>query len=108
VKIYDDVPRDTDFPYVTFGQSVERDWSTGTEEGCEHLVSLHVWSRFNGRREVLEISAVIQASLHDQTLNLSGNRLVNIRHDFSDARRDGDGETYHGIVRFRAVTEPIP
>jgi len=107
-KIYDDVPRDTDFPYLTFGQSVERDWSTGSEEGREHLVSLHVWSRLNGRKEVLEIAEAIQATLHDQTLIISGNRLVNFRHEFSDARREPDGETYHGVVRFRAVTESVP
>lgn len=42
-KIYDDVPQRTDFPYVSFGQSTERDWSTATEDGAEHLVTLHVW-----------------------------------------------------------------
>jgi len=36
---------------------------------------------------------------------LSGHRLINLRHEFSEARRDSDGETFHGIARFRAVTE---
>jgi hypothetical protein len=43
--------------------------------------------------------------LHDQDLTLSGHRLVNLRHESSEARRDSDGETFHGIARFRAVTE---
>ena len=32
--------------------------------------------------------------------------LVNLRHEFSEARLDPDGDTFHGIVRYRAVTEP--
>ena len=44
-RIYDDVPRGAELPYVTFGQSTARDWSTGSEAGSEHIVTLHVWSR---------------------------------------------------------------
>ena len=44
-RIYDDVPVRGEFPYVTFGQTTERDWSTGTDDGAEHVVTLHVWSR---------------------------------------------------------------
>ncbi len=45
-------------------------------------------------------------ALHDSALALTGHRLVNLRHELTDTRRDPDGETYHGIVRLRAVTEP--
>ncbi len=105
-KIYDDVPRDATFPYVTFGESVVRDWSTGSDEGFEHVVTLHAWSRANGRRESHEIVGALRSSLHDQALAVEGHRLINLRHEFSEARREADGETYHGIVRYRAVTEP--
>jgi hypothetical protein len=44
--------------------------------------------------------------LHDQPLTLVDHDLVNLRHEFSEARPDPDGDTYHGIVRYRAVTEP--
>ena len=106
-KIYDDVPRDAEFPYVTFGASVVRDWSTGSDEGFEHVVTLHAWSRANGRRESHEIVGALRSSLHDQTLSIDGHRLINLRHQMSEARREDDGETYHGIVRYRAVTEPV-
>ena len=26
----------------------------------------------------------------------------------ADVRREADGRTYHALVRFRAVTEPLP
>ena len=105
--VYDHVPRGSQFPYVTFGQSTERDWSTGGEDGHEHVLTLLVWSQAAGRREVQAINAAIRARLHDQVLALAGFRLVNLRHEFSDIRREVDGETIRGLIRFRAVTEPL-
>jgi hypothetical protein len=94
-RIYDDAPQDAAFPFVTLGQSVIRDWSTGT-----------VWSRGGGKKQTLEIIETIKAVLHDQPLLLADHHLVNLRHEFSEARLDPDGDTFHGIVRYRAVTEP--
>lgn len=105
--VYDDVPRQAAFPYVTIGQSTVRDWSTGGEPGHEHILTLHVWSRAAGRKETYEIIGALEETLHDASLALSQHRLVNLRHEVSDARRDPDGETYHGVVRYRAVTEPL-
>ena len=105
-RVWDDVPRGAEFPYLTFGQSTARDWSTGTEEGNEHILTLHVWSRANGEREAHEIMAAVRDALHDAELAVAGHRLVNLRHEFSDAMRVPDGESYHGVVRYRAVTEP--
>lgn len=105
-RIFDDVPQRPVFPYVTLGQSTLRDWSTATDDGAEHLVTLHVWSRADGRREVHELMSALRAALHEQPLVLEGHHLVNLRHEQSEARREPDGETYHGIVRLRAITEP--
>ncbi len=106
-RVYDEVPSRAEFPYVAFGQTTERDWSTGTELGAEHVVTLHVWSRAAGRKESDEIMDAVKAALHYASLTLTGHRLVNLRHEFSDARRETDGESYHGVTRYRAVTEPV-
>jgi hypothetical protein len=106
-RVYDEVPVRGEFPYLTFGQTTERDWSTGTDPGHEHIFTLHVWSRARGRKETDDVMAAAKAALHDQALTLTGHRLVNLRHEFSDARREPDGETYHGVARYRAVTEPL-
>jgi Protein of unknown function (DUF3168) len=107
-RIYDDVPQATDPPYLTLGQSTVNDWSTGTEDGDEHLLTLHIWSLADGRRETHAIIDALRAALHDRALVLDGHQLINLRYVYSDARREADGETYHGIVRLRAVTEPMP
>lgn len=105
-RIYDHVPRKVDYPYVTFGQNTVRDWGTDDDEGSEHIITLHVWSLAAGRAEVHEIVAAVRAALHDRDLPLLRHRLINLRHELSETRREPDGERFHGIVRLRAVTEP--
>jgi Protein of unknown function (DUF3168) len=104
-RIYDDPPQVASYPFITLGQSLLRDWSTGTEDGAEHLLTLHVWSRAGGKKQVHDILEAIKSTLHNQPLSLVDLELVNLRHEFSEARPDPDSDTYHGIVRYRAVTE---
>jgi Protein of unknown function (DUF3168) len=105
--IYDDVPQASAFPYITFDPSTARDWSTASDTGSEHSITLSVWSQAKGRAQVHEIMAAARDALHGQPLTLDGHRLINLRHEFSEPRRSADGETYLGTARFRAVTEPI-
>jgi Protein of unknown function (DUF3168) len=105
VRIYDHAPQGASFPFITLGQSVIRDWSTGTEDGAEHSLTLHVWSRSGGKKQMQEIVEAIRRALHDQPLPLEDHFLINLRHEFSEARLDPDGDTFHGVVRYRAVTE---
>ncbi|HJZ42695.1 MAG TPA: DUF3168 domain-containing protein, partial [Hyphomicrobiaceae bacterium] len=84
-RVYDDVPQASAFPYLTFGHSLVRDWSTGSEDGSEHVVTLHVWSQGKGKKEAHEIMGAVRTALHDQALSLSGHRLVNLRHELSEA-----------------------
>jgi hypothetical protein len=105
--IYDAPPQNTAFPYVVIDQTQIRDWSTGTEQGAEHMLMLHVWSRYAGKREAHEIADAIRAALDGALLSLEDHRLVNLRHQYSELKRDPDGETQHGVLRFRAVTEPM-
>ncbi len=105
--LYDDVPQDAEFPYVVIDQMRLNDWSTGSERGSEHILMLHIWSRYRGKREIHEIADAIRVALDDVELTLDDNRLINLTHQYSDLKRDEDGETWHGVMRFRAVTEPV-
>jgi hypothetical protein len=105
--IYSNPPPAAEFPFITIGHSVNKDWSTGTEDGNEHSLTLHIWSRADSALEVYEITQLVRDLLHDQPLSLDDHYLINLRHQFSEARIDPDGETLHGIVRYRAVTEPM-
>lgn len=104
-KVFDHVPAGAAFPYVTFGRTSVYDWSTATESGTEQLFTLHVWSKARGKAEALAVLELISAILHDQPLLLDGHALVNLRREFADVRHDEDLDLYHGLARFRAVTE---
>jgi hypothetical protein len=105
-RVHDLAPANAPFPYVTFGRTSVQDWDTGTDSGSEHLFTLHVWSKARGKTETLEIMEMIRSALHDVDLALDQHRLVNLRLDFQEARFNEDLAVHHGIIRFRAVTEP--
>ncbi len=64
-------------------------------------------SRSGGKKQVHEIIDAIKTVLHDQPLTLADHHLINLRRELSEARQDPDGDTFLGIVRYRAVTEPM-
>jgi hypothetical protein len=105
-RVYDEPPPSVVFPYVTLGEARVIDWSTGTESGEEHQLTLHAWSRQGGHREAHLIAGALLQALDDAPLTLADHRLVNLRFALADIRREKDGRTYHALVRFRAVTEP--
>lgn len=105
-RIFDHVPVNTPFPYLVFGRTTVSDWSTDTEDGCEHLFTIHAWSKARGKLEVLNIMSALCQQLHEADLVLQGHRLVNLRCEFEEIRHDEDLDAYHGMARFRAVTEP--
>ncbi|MEM7425189.1 MAG: DUF3168 domain-containing protein [Pseudomonadota bacterium] len=104
--IHDDVPQGADFPFVSIGEIRTNDWSTQSARGHEHFLTLHAWSRARGRKEVQAIMTALDQLLDGAAIPLQDHVLVNLSLVFWDARRDRDGETYHGVMRFRAVTEP--
>lgn len=106
-KIYDEAPRTADFPYVTLGEARITDFSAGDEPGEEHQLTLHAWSRQGGHREAHLIAGTLLQALDDAPLAPDGHHLVNLRFSLADIRREADGRTYHALVRFRAVTEPV-
>jgi Protein of unknown function (DUF3168) len=105
-RIYDEPPRAAAFPYVTLGETKISDYSTGTEPGEEHQLTLHAWSRQGGHKEAHIIAGALLQALDDAPLTLADCHLVNLRFAVADIRREADGRTYHALVRFRAVTEP--
>ena len=105
-RIYDHAPANVPFPYVTFGRASLRDWGTATENGSEHLFSIHVWSRAKGRSEAVSIMDAIRQILHDGALILAGHSLINLRRETHEIRFDDDHRVHHGTLQFRAVTEP--
>lgn len=105
--VYDDVPqvadtgRDDVFPFVTLGDDTINDWSTDTTSGGEATITLHVWSRANGRRECKQIQGAIYDALHRQELATPDHTFIGCDFDMAETLLDPDGQTRHGPIRFR-------
>ncbi len=106
-RIYDEAPRAAPTPYVTFTLSQTRDWSTMTDRGAEHFLSLDVWSSRPGAYEALEIAALVAAALDDAALSLDGHRLISLRCLDTQTGRENANRFVRARLRLRAVTEVI-
>jgi hypothetical protein len=106
-KVFDAVPQGMAPPYAVFDRIETRDWSTKGSRGFEHMVTIHVWSGREGKREAYEIIAAMDAALDNQALPLDGHHLVSLSSVFWTALRTPDGRHHQGIMRLRATTEEI-
>lgn len=92
-------------PCLVVGETETRDYSTGTEGGEEHRLTLEVWSEGAGRREAGEIADQVRMLLHDAALELEGAVLVSLAHERTRTRRQPKTSYFVAELRFRAVTE---
>lgn len=106
-KIFDEAPRGESPPYVTFGDSFWRDWSTATDKGAQQTLALFVWTDHRGARQALVIAEHVAAALDGAALALDGHRLIDLRLDAMDTRREGAGRLARASLRFRALTETL-
>ena len=86
-------------PYVFIGESEVSD-----DSPLGHMVRIdvHTWSKLEGPHEVKEIQHSIREALHAISLTQDDWRFSCIREDFAKAFVDADGESWHGVQRFRA------
>jgi hypothetical protein len=92
-------------PCIVFGDMETRDYSTVTEAGEEHRLTIEVWSQMEGRREAGEIADRVQVLLHDAPLALASYELVSLMHIRTRTRRQPKTKLFCAELQFRAVTE---
>ena len=102
--VHDHVPQDAAFPYVTMGESTAVAYGAVGIVGLDTTLTLHVWSRSRGRKELKQVMAEMHRILHDADLTVTGHNLVWLRFEFLQTLLDADGATYHGIARYNAIT----
>ena len=104
-RIYDHVDQASAFPYVTLGDTTALPFDTKDKTGMEQTFTVHVWSRYRGRKEAQDIMAAAYGVLHRGTLTVTGHTFVNSEWEFSETFEDPDGLTKHGVSRYRIVTQ---
>lgn len=104
-RLYDVVPPAAIFPYTMLGDMVVRDFDTKEQTGFEQTFSLHIWSRYRGRKELKSIMETIYSALHDAGLSVAGASFISSRFQSAATNLDPDGLTLHGVMRFRIVVQ---
>ncbi len=104
-RIYDRVPKVSEYPYISFGDTqILPETGEGTD-GVETFVILHTWERFKGFDNVKSVGRLIIALLHDTDLAVSEHVLLSILLQSAHYLRDPDGLTSHGVLTFQILTD---
>lgn len=105
LTVYDHVPEDAAFPYVVIGEDTHVPFDTDDSLGAESTVTIHVWSRYRGKKEAKDMQGTIYDALTRQELTIDGYDLITIEFEYSDVLLDPDGITIHGVSRFRFIVD---
>lgn len=99
-SIYDNVPDNSDYPYVQVGDDQIDDWSSHTFDGFEGRITIHTWTQGRGRKTCKQIQDRIYTLLHEADLSISDQKTVSLRTGLTTTILDPDGRTYHGVSQF--------
>lgn len=106
--VHDEVPENAPFPYVVIGDVTEVPDDAHDRQGLTTTITLHIWSRYRGFKEALEILVHVDRVLDRQPLAVDGFEDVSIAREWHQTLRDPDPEIRHIPVRFRAwLTEEV-
>lgn len=107
--VYDYVPPDAPYPYTVIGDGTEAPDDLHDNDGAEETITLHVWSRERGAKQVKTILKEIDAALHFGSLSPTGASVWTVEREFTEIMRDRDPDTgeelRHGVARYRIGME---
>ena len=105
-RLYDTAPEDPVYPYLTYGAMRSEDIGADDTPMAVHQMTLHLWSRYAGRAEVLGLLARVGAALDAGVLSATGHIAVRSSNPvYSDVLRATDGRTHHGLLRVSFITQ---
>ena len=106
--VYDDVPEDAVLPYVTFGGFTAKQSGTKTTNCWDISQQIHIWSEYQGKKEVNSIADDVSTVLSSVMLDLSaaGFKVIAQDVDFCEAWEEDDGG-YHMAITFVAKVQDL-
>lgn len=103
--VYDEPPEKAQHPYITVGNITEVPDDAHDRQGLNATVTLHIWSRYRGFKEALEVLGHLDRVLDRQPIVVPGWTNVSIAREWHDTMRDPDPEIRHIPVRYRVWLE---
>ena len=100
------VPEDQDFPYFVYEPRSEEEFGTDTVSGERHRFAVHIYSTYQGSREVHQFASQIRTTLDgDGPAVMTASRLVGIFYQTTEITMEDINRVHHGVVFFGAITE---
>lgn len=97
--VFDEVPVDTEYPYVQVGESVESSFNTFDRLGKEVSFPISIWSEFEGFQEAYQILNRLNELLDFQTFTVNNFDLVLFRYTDANPIRDNTQRGYESSVK---------
>lgn len=104
-RIYDSVPDQRVYPYVTIQMKPMNDRGNHDWEGVGIKYQINVWYRAPGQGDlkVQQIQERIDFLLHKQEICIEGWNIIVHRRETVDILDDPDGRTKHGVQIFNLM-----
>ena len=106
-RLYDFAPEDPIYPYLSYGTVRSEDRGGDEAKLLAHSVTLHVWSRYSGRAEILDLLSQISVSLETMDAAQGDHQIVSVNTLYTDVFRARDTRTQHGLIRLSIITETL-
>lgn len=95
--IHNDPKESTRWPFIEIGESIGIPDDTHSSYGQREVITLHVWSRYGGAKQVKQIGDALVESLHHTFWSVTGAEMVYSRVESRRHLDDPDGVTQHGV-----------
>jgi hypothetical protein len=105
-RIYDGVPDNAVFPYISFGPSDYNPDDADCIGGREETIQLDCWSRDDGRKwPCKQLVDAVKSAVHEKDAEMTSGALVQMRVTLARVLDDPDRITAHGVVQVTATIE---
>lgn len=104
-RVYDDVPASVTTgggAYVEIAGGLDIEDDTTLSDGIEHIMTLHAWSQYRGRKELKATVADLRACLHRLAFTAGGADCICFM-DTVTYLDGADGATRQAVIRLRVL-----
>ncbi len=95
--VYDDVPEDAVFPYITIGAFTCKRVADKTSDIWDASIQLHIWSNHNGKAEINAVADDITTVVSSAAIEAPGFAVISQDVDFFEAFPEEEFG-YHGVL----------
>lgn len=95
--VYDDVPEDAVFPYITIGAFTCKRVADKTSDIWDASIQLHIWSDYSGKAEINAVADDITTVVSSSAIEAPGFFVISQDVDFFEAFPEEEFG-YHGVL----------